>query len=138
MFLPGVTRATFARANTEDRRYIRESIERARSAGRGKWPECSLGRAFLHLSRILAERSASEEEIKKYKDPGEEILAKYRHISQQFTPQTDDDLVLYDSLQPSFNGRYTGRHLIRLLQKMTSPWKKETEESWSIVVPSYT
>jgi len=70
----------------------------------------------MHLSRILKARGTNPELAKEHEDFARGILDKYRHISQSFTPNTDDDMVLFDSLQPIFDGRYTGRGLLPLLQ----------------------
>lgn len=103
-----------------DRTYIQESISRAKNAGRGRWPECALGRAHTHLAHIMKARMARDELVRPIEDFGNAILEKYRHVSQSYTPSTEEPMVLYDLLQPVFDGRYTGRGLVPLLQKMVA------------------
>ncbi|KAK6083890.1 transcriptional xre family [Seiridium cupressi] len=62
------------------RGHMKEIIDRAYNAGRGRWPECSLGRACLYFSRVSKARSAAPEDVKKYEKQGIEILDKYRDI----------------------------------------------------------
>lgn len=72
----------------------------------------------MHLARLMRARSAPEGEIEPAEKIGKAILAKYRDYAQRFTPTTDDDMVLYDALQPVLHGRFTGRGLLHLLHNL--------------------
>ncbi|OTB08363.1 hypothetical protein M426DRAFT_7683 [Hypoxylon sp. CI-4A] len=104
-------------------RYMEECVNRASTVGRKRWPECALGRARMHLSRLLKETFADPKIIEPHENFGKAILDKYRNACELFTPRTDDDMILYDSLQPVFDGRFTGRDLLPLLQTTRVDWR---------------
>jgi len=76
----------------------------------------------MHLAKVMRARSAADNDIRPIEEIGKAVLAKYREVGESFTPMTDDDMVLYDALQPALHGRYTGRGLVPLLQTMVDGW----------------
>ncbi|KAK0614481.1 hypothetical protein B0T14DRAFT_309616 [Immersiella caudata] len=100
--------------------YIRDCIDRASSVDCASWPDYARGRAHLRLANILQARSAPVEEIQPIEEIGKAILAKYRDIVQRLYPMIDDDMTLYDALQPMLYGRYSGQGLVPLLQRMST------------------
>lgn len=84
------------------------------------WPEYARGRAHMHLAKVMRARGAAEDDVKPIEAVGSAILSQYKKVVQSFTPTTDDDMVLYDALQPVLHGRYTGQSLVPLLQNMAA------------------
>jgi hypothetical protein len=65
-------------------------------------------------------RSAPDEEIRPIERVGKAILAKYKDIVQSLYPMIDDEMTVYDALQPALHGRYSGHGLVPLLQRMST------------------
>jgi len=87
----------------------------------------------MHLAKVMRERSAAVEDIKPIEDIGNGILADYKDDALKHIPITDDDMDLYDALQPVLYGRYTGRGLVPLLQTMTVGWTEDFNAAGSPV-----
>jgi tetratricopeptide (TPR) repeat protein len=103
-------------------KFLRECIDRANSIGRKRWPECALGRAHLHLSIVMKHLSRSSDAIEEHEKLAKRILDHYRHIDllESITGMGGkvNDMILYDAIQPVFDGRFTGRDFLPLLQQI--------------------
>lgn len=121
----------------ECRKYFRECLARARKT---RWHDYALGRTQCHLARALRQKwdgappvgkdpGGSGEETRKYKDLIEAVGLEQtsREILRRLFPadvarpdylvDVTDELTLFDSKQPGFDGRWTGRELLPAIQR---------------------
>ena len=99
--------------------YMEQCIGRAQSAP--QWPEEALGRAQHHLAIIYRERSGDGdvEKANKLQEDARRVLIKYRHYAPDHIQDTNDDMMIFDDMQGTFTGRYTGRDLLPHIQTQT-------------------
>lgn len=78
------------------------------------WPEAAVARTQFHLSQILAEQG------EEHKTEAQQLASEARKVLQKLMPldpligvDAKDELALYDYIQPIFDGRFTGRTLLR-------------------------
>jgi len=96
---------------------MRESIKNAETHG---WYREPLGRARLHLARVLRERLAvgTSEEIKTLENGARELLADFLKLDRpEYLQGEKDEIAIFDSFQVAFNGRFTGCLLLQYIQK---------------------
>lgn len=84
-------------------------------------------RACLHLSLLYREQGIKRDEAVKLELQAEELLEKFGHYAAKSVRETKDKLMIFDDLQPTFLGRYTGQKLLKHLQ--TSPEFKQASIS---------
>ena len=90
-----------------------ECIECARTS---KFPEEALGRAQLHLSKMFREQGIEEEDAKKLEADALKVLGEYSQYASDFLKGVEDPMTLFDDLQSIFDGRFTGRQLLKYMQ----------------------
>jgi hypothetical protein len=96
---------------------MKECIDTAiESAKNSRFPEESLGRAQLHLSKILREQGIEKEEADRLETNALNILYKYSLYASEFLRGIEDPMVMFDDLQSIFDGRFTGRQLLNYMQ----------------------
>jgi hypothetical protein len=96
---------------------MKECIDSAiESAKNSRFPEEALGRAQFHLSKILREQTVEKEEADKLETNALIILNKYSPYTSEFLRGIEDSMVLFDDLQSIFDGRFTGRELLKYMQ----------------------
>lgn len=92
------------------------SLERLRP---GTWPEAAIARTEFHLSQILKQQQQQQQQDK---DPEEAdqlaskartVLTRLLKINPLEGVDVADELALFDHLQPVFDGRFTGRDLLK-------------------------
>ncbi|MAD82195.1 MAG: hypothetical protein CL912_04470 [Deltaproteobacteria bacterium] len=97
-----------------DRHMMRTALKKAQErADKGFWPDAAVARAEFHLSQVL--RAAGKDDAE-----AEGLAAKARSVLSRLLPYdpldgvaTEDELVLFDHLQPVFGGRFTGTSLLK-------------------------
>ncbi|KAK3368627.1 nb-arc and tpr domain-containing protein [Podospora didyma] len=95
--------------------YIRRCISTARSS---RWSKEALGRAQYHLALLYEEQGSEDrdDEIKELKAAAMEVLEEFRHYIPRSIRETGDIMMMFDDMQPTFQGRYTGRTLLPHIQ----------------------
>jgi len=103
---------------------MKECIDTAiESAKNSRFPEEALGRAQFHLSKILREQGIEKEEADRLETNALNILNKYSPYASEFLRGIEDPMVMFDDLQSIFDGRFTGRQLLKYIQVMADqPW----------------
>ncbi|TAQ89092.1 hypothetical protein B7494_g2563 [Chlorociboria aeruginascens] len=96
--------------------WFRRTLERAE---RTRWPEEPLCRAQFHLAQVIRLQPPGDEGAKRMKEAADletkakEVLNRLlKYDLPDFLKRVDDDLVLFDHLQPCFRGRWTGMRLL--------------------------
>ena len=91
------------------------SLERLRP---GTWPEAAVARTEFHLSQILKQQQDKNPE------KADQLALKARTALTRLLAlnplagveaAAEDELALFDHLQPVFDGRFTGRDLLKYL-----------------------
>jgi len=92
--------------------YIKQCLRRARSV---KWPHEAYGRAQHHLALIYDERGAEGDhaEAEALRAESRKVLEEYRSYTPQHIQDTGDEMMIFDDMQGTFTGRYTGMTLLR-------------------------
>jgi hypothetical protein len=93
---------------------MRTALSRARErADKGFWPDAAVARTEFHLSKILRQNGNDSAEA-------EELAAKSRSVLSRLLPYDpldgvaqEDEVALFDHLQPVFGGRFTGTSLLK-------------------------
>ncbi len=94
------------------------SLDRASQA---HWPEEPLSRAQFHLAKILRAQDSDLAEAAELEKQAREVLQKLLvHDHPKFLHGVDDELTLFDHMQPIFRGRFTGRNLTCCVKKRAS------------------
>ena len=96
---------------------MRKALELERSRP-GSWPEAAVARTEFHLSQILIEQGKELEEA-------ETLATRARAALSRLLPSVDplvgvkeeDELALFDHMQPVFDGRFTGQKLLKYISK---------------------
>ena len=95
------------------------SFERLRP---GTWPEAAVARTEFHLSQILKQQQQQQQQQQQGKDPEEadQLASRARTVLTRLLKSNplpgvdaEDELALFDHLQPVFDGRFTGRGLLK-------------------------
>jgi hypothetical protein len=95
---------------------MRTALMKARErADKGFWPEAAVARTEFHLSQIIKETGKDSAEA-------EGLVAKARSVLSRLLPYdpldgvtAEDELALFDHLQPCFGGRFTGTSLLKYI-----------------------
>lgn len=94
------------------------SLERLRP---GTWPEAAVARTEFHLSQILKQqqdKNPEEEQADQLASKARTVLTKLLALNPLAGVEVaaeEDQLALFDHLQPVFDGRFTGRDLLKYL-----------------------
>ena len=87
-------------------------------ASQAHWPEEPLSRAQFHLAKILRAQDSELAEAAALEKRAREVLQKLLVYDQpDFLHGVDDELTLFDHLQPIFRGRLTGQKLMSCVKK---------------------
>jgi hypothetical protein len=96
--------------------YIKQCIEFAKSS---RWSMEALARAQFHLATLYEEQGEEAAEAKVLKGEARKVLEKCRDFAAECVRETKDEMMIFDDLQPTFQGRYTGHTLLKCLQKQS-------------------
>jgi hypothetical protein len=95
---------------------LRTALMKAKErADKGFWPEAAVARTEFHLSQIIRGRGNDSAEA-------EGLVTKARSVLSRLLPYdpldgvaAEDELALFDHLQPVFGGRFTGVSLLKYI-----------------------
>lgn len=95
---------------------MRAALTKAKErAEKGFWPDAAVARTEFHLSQILKQKEQDTAEA-------EGLVTKARSVLSRLLPydpldgvSVEDELALFDHLQPVFGGRFTGRSLLKYI-----------------------
>ena len=105
--------------NIACRRWMRKALILEKSR-RGSWPEAAAARTEFHLSQILVEQGKDLEEAKLLASRAKAVLVRLLpSVDPLVGVKTEDELALFDHLQPVFDGRFTGRALLKYVSGKT-------------------
>lgn len=98
-------------ANTFGSEYMKQCLKRAQNV---EWPHEAYGRAQHHLAIIYNERGAEgdKEEAEALREESTKTLNDYISFTPQHIRDTGDEMMMFDDMQGTFTGRYTGRTLL--------------------------
>lgn len=95
---------------------MRTALAKAKErADKGFWPDAAVARTEFHLSQVIKQMG---------KDPAEAegLVTKARSVLSRLLPydpldgvEEEDELALFDHLQPVFGGRFTGLSLLKYI-----------------------
>ena len=93
---------------------MRTALTKAQErGGKGFWPDAAVARTQFHLSQIMTQNGKPGVEANSF-------AAKARAVSSRLLPfdplngvSEEDELALFDHLQPVFGGRFTGTALLK-------------------------
>lgn len=93
------------------------SFERLRP---GTWPEAAVARTEFHLSQILKlQQNKDPEEADQLASRARTVLTRLLKVNPLDGVKPEDELALFDHLQPVFDGRFTGRELLKYVSAHT-------------------
>lgn len=98
------------------REHMRTALRKAKErADKGFWPDAAVARTEFHLSKIIKQRGKDTAEA-------EGLVMKARSVLSRLLPfdpldgvSEEDELALFDHLQPIFGGRFTGMTLLKYI-----------------------
>ncbi|GJC93878.1 transcriptional xre family [Colletotrichum higginsianum] len=93
--------------------YMNECVEYATNA---QWSKVGIGRAKLHLATLYEEQGLEDKKVQTLKAEARKVLEEYRSYAAECVQSTNDELMIFDDLQPTLLGRYTGTALLKHLQ----------------------
>ncbi len=84
----------------------------------GSWPEAAVARTQFHLSQILTQQSKDPDEAHQLAVQAREVMNKLLPLhpldgAMETKEGEGMELALFDHLQPVYDGRFTGRDLLR-------------------------
>ena len=96
------------------RENMRTALMKAQErADKGFWPDAAVARTEFHLAQVIKQRGNDSAEA-------EGLVAKARSVLSRLLPydpldgvSEEDELALFDHLQPIFGGRFTGLSLLK-------------------------
>lgn len=97
-----------------NRYWIMGSLERASSSS---WRGMSMGRAHVHVARILRCLGQKLDEAEKHENLGLDILRGLFAKIPDYMQQVDDLVAVFDSLHGFSEGRFTSRDLLPIIQR---------------------
>lgn len=84
------------------------------SMRKGSWPEAAVARTEFHLSQVLTRQGKDLDEAQQLASRAHTVLASVLPLNPlDGGVDVDDELALFDHLQPVFDGRFTGRTLLK-------------------------
>lgn len=109
-------------SRTKNRKLMTQalSFERLRP---GTWPEAAVARTEFHLSQILKQQqdknSKESKEADELASRARTVLTRLLKTNPLEGVTAEDELALFDHLQPVFDGRFTGRELLKYVSSST-------------------
>ncbi len=95
-----------------NRDYLERCIELGTASN---WTEEALGRARLHLASLYTRHGVNQEEAESQHGKAMEVLQKYAEYTSDWVIRYQEPVVIFDDLQPTDEGRYTGTILLQVL-----------------------
>lgn len=93
---------------------MRTALVRARKS---HWPELAVARTKFHLAQILGNLGKDQTEATKLKDQARAVLNRTLCEDPLDGVTEEDELALFDHLQPVFDDRFMGRSLFKYYVK---------------------
>ncbi|MCJ1467362.1 hypothetical protein MMC07_005986 [Pseudocyphellaria aurata] len=92
------------------------------SMRKGSWPEAAVARTEFHLSQILTQQGKDLDEAQQLASRARAVLAHILPLNPLDCGSVEaaDELALFDHVQPVFDGRFTGRTLLKYVSKHAS------------------
>jgi hypothetical protein len=93
---------------------MRTALAKAQErAGKGFWPEAAVARTEFHLSQILKKTDKDSAEASRLAAKARSVLARLLPFGPLNGVADEDELALFDHLQPVFGARFTGTSLLK-------------------------
>jgi hypothetical protein len=102
---------------TTNRKWISRSIE---LAPKTKWHKMSLGRAQVHLAKILRALDVDLEQAKNYEQSSCEILQALNSEIPEYMKDNEDLVAVFDALHSFCEGRFVNRNFLNIIQAKPS------------------
>jgi hypothetical protein len=93
------------------------SLERLRT---GLWSEAAVARTEFHLSQILTQQGKDLDKAQQLATRARTVLVKLLPLDQLDGVAAEEELALFDHLQPVFDGRFTGTALLKYVSNRAS------------------
>ncbi|KAH8682294.1 hypothetical protein BX600DRAFT_448189 [Xylariales sp. PMI_506] len=94
--------------------YISQCLECVKNS---RWDRAALARAQYHLALLYRQQGIKEDEAKYMESEANSLLHDFGSAAADCLRGVDDKLMILDDLQPTLAGRYTGRNLLKHLQR---------------------
>ena len=95
------------------------------------WTEEALGRAQYGLARLYRSHGVNLVEAEELEVKSRLTLEKYSEYTSDWIAGVGDQIVMYDDLQPTDEGRFTGSLLLQLLwARRRGEKSKKLIDSW--------
>lgn len=96
--------------------YMRTALSRAQErADKGFWPDAAVARTEFHLSKILIQNGKDGVEAEALATKARSVLSRLLPFDPLDGVAEEDELALFDHLQPVFGGRFVGTSLLKYL-----------------------
>lgn len=86
-------------------------------ANKGFWPDAAVARTEFHLSQILTKNGKDSIEVDTLASKARSVLSRLLPYDPLDGVAEDDQIALFDHLQPVFGGRFTGTSLLKYVLK---------------------
>ncbi|KUJ15483.1 uncharacterized protein LY89DRAFT_783619 [Mollisia scopiformis] len=97
--------------------YMRTALSRAQErADKGFWPDAAVARTDFHLSKILIQNGKDGVEAEALATKARSVLSRLLPFDPLDGVAEEDELALFDHLQPVFGGRFVGTSLLKYLR----------------------
>jgi tetratricopeptide (TPR) repeat protein len=94
--------------------YMRTSLTKFQErADKSFWPEAAVARTELHLSQILRQSSRDSAEAEALATKARSVLSRLLPFDPLNGIAEEDEIALFDHLQPVFGGRFVGLSLLK-------------------------
>lgn len=90
------------------------AIERSRKES---WSEAANARTEFHLSQILETQGKEPDEAQQLAAQSRSVLSRLLPLNPLGEVDPGDEIALFDHLQPVFDGRFTGRTLLKYVSR---------------------
>lgn len=95
---------------------MRKALDLEKSR-KGSWSEAANARTQFHLSQILIEQDKASEEVQQLASLAREVLNRLLPLNPLEEVEPEDELALFDHLQPVFDGRFVGSKLLKYVSR---------------------
>lgn len=93
---------------------MRLALDKAEErAEKGFWPDAAVARAEFHLSQVLRAQGKDDAKAEGLAAKGRSVLSRLLPFDPLDGVAGEDELALFDHLQPVFGGRFTGITLLK-------------------------
>ncbi|KAI8158984.1 hypothetical protein K4K49_004321 [Colletotrichum sp. SAR 10_70] len=94
--------------------YMKQCVDCAMNS---RWSTEGLARAELHLAMLYDKLGIEEEQSRTLKEKARKVLEQNKGFAEECVQDSEDELMIFDDLQPTLLGRYTGTTLLKRLQE---------------------